>query len=142
MPFDPFDKIKQIHRDFDDSMYTLGISELPDDAVFPEEIISEKIDNLSETIKEPLDRQIAAVESLADSALKTASASKHLANTSQLTADSANVLAKASEEIAKSAKLRADLALQKSQKADIKGWISVGISLAALIWSIIYPLIL
>lgn len=83
-----------------------------------------------------------AVQSIADSALKSANSSGQLAQSSQSTADSASKLAKASGKIAESAKIGADLALQKSKKADIKGWISIGISLAALIWSIVYPLIL
>lgn len=36
----------------------------------------------------------------------------------------------------------ADSAVKTAGKADVKGWISVLISLAALIWSIVYPLIL
>ena len=36
----------------------------------------------------------------------------------------------------------ADSAVKTANKADIKGWISVLISLAALVWSIVYPLIL
>lgn len=36
----------------------------------------------------------------------------------------------------------ADSAVKTANKADVKGWISIAISLAALIWSIVYPLIL
>lgn len=36
----------------------------------------------------------------------------------------------------------ADSAVKTAGKADVKGWISVLISLVALIWSIVYPLIL
>lgn len=36
----------------------------------------------------------------------------------------------------------ADSAVKTANKADIKGWISILISLAALVWSIVYPLIL
>lgn len=36
----------------------------------------------------------------------------------------------------------ADSAVKTANKADIKGWISVLISLAALVWSIVYPIIL
>lgn len=84
-----------IHHDFDDEMYNL-----PDDSIFSEEFLAEKMDELSNSLKEPLERQIKAVESIADSADKTA------------------------------------------HKADVKGWISLAISFAALIWSIVYPLIL
>lgn len=66
------DEIERIHKELDESMYNQHISEIPDDAVFPDEIICERIDELSETLKDPLDRQIDAIESIADSAKKTA----------------------------------------------------------------------
>ncbi len=39
--------------------------------------------------------------------------------------------------LADSAKKTADLALKKSKQADIKGWISIAISLLAFIWSVV-----
>ena len=41
--------------------------EIPDDAIFPSEIISEQIQELSKDISEPLKRQIAAIEKIAES---------------------------------------------------------------------------
>lgn len=83
---------------------------------------------MSDDIRSPLERQLKAVQSIADSALKSANSSGQLAQSSQSTADSASKLAKASGKIAESAKIGADLALQKSKKADIKGWISIFIA--------------
>lgn len=41
------------------------------------------------------------------------------------------------EKIAKSAEIQSDIALEKSKKADVKGWIAVIISMLVLIWNII-----
>lgn len=76
---------------------------------------------MADDVKAPIEKQVASIESIAKSA---------------------DELAKDSKEIAESAKTSSDIALKESKKADIKGWISVAISLAALIWSIVYPLIL
>ena len=71
---------------------------------------------MADDIRSPLERQLQAVQSIADSALKSANSSGQLAQSSQSTADSASKLAKASGKIAESAKIGADLALQKSKK--------------------------
>lgn len=83
---------------------------------------------MADDIRSPLERQLKAVQSIADSALKSANSSGQLAQSSQATAASASKLAEASGKIAESAKIGADLALQKSKKADIKGWISIFIA--------------
>ena len=57
-----------ILHDFDDEIYNL-----PDDSISSEEFLSEKMDEFTNSLKEPLERQIKAVESIADSANKTAS---------------------------------------------------------------------
>lgn len=75
---------------------------LPDDTIFPEEVISEQIDELGKSIKKPLKRQMKAVE-----------------------------------KIAQSSKTQADIALKKSKRADIKGWLAIGISAAALLIEVI-----
>ena len=62
-----------------------------------------------------------SVKAIADSAKESADSSKHLA-------ESANKLATDSKKISKSAETCADLAYKKSKKADIKGWISIGIA--------------
>lgn len=72
--------------------------DLPDDVIFPEEMISEQIDDLAKSIKKPLKRQMKAVE-----------------------------------KIAQSSKTQADIALEKSKRADIKGWLAIGISTTALL---------
>lgn len=45
---------------------------LDDDIYFPENMICEQIENSTKSIQEPFERQIKAVESIADSAKKTA----------------------------------------------------------------------
>lgn len=52
-----------------------------------------------------------------------------LANNSSKQAESAKI-------IADSSKTQSDTALEKSKKADIKGWIAIAISLLTLIWNI------
>lgn len=69
-----------------------------------------------------------SVKEIADSAVKTANASEQLAKTSKQTADSADELANASEKTAKSAENIADSAARTANKADIKSWISIGIT--------------
>ncbi|MCI9081444.1 MAG: hypothetical protein HFI70_03820 [Lachnospiraceae bacterium] len=48
-----------------------------------------------------------------------------------------NDFAKSIEKIAKSAETQSDIALKKSKKADIKGWIAVVISMLVLLWNVI-----
>ena len=62
-----------------------------------------------------------SVKAIADSAKESADSSKHLA-------ESTHKLATDSKKISKSAETCADLAYKKSKKADIKGWISIGIA--------------
>lgn len=62
-----------------------------------------------------------SVKAIADSAKESADSSKHLA-------ESANKFATDSKKISKSAEICADLAYKKSKKADVKGWISIGIA--------------
>lgn len=61
------------------------------------------------------------MKAIADSAKESADSSKHLA-------ESTHKLATDSKKISKSAETCADLAYKKSKKADIKGWISIGIA--------------
>ena len=60
-----------------------------------------------------------SVKAIADSAKESADSSKHLA-------ESASKLATDSKKISESAETCANLAYEKSKKADIKGWLSVG----------------
>lgn len=53
---------------------------------------------------------------------------KNIANSAKESADSSKLLAADSKKISESAKTCADIALKKSQKADIKGWISLFIA--------------
>ena len=55
---------------------------------------------------------------------------EELAKNSSKQADSAKI-------IADSSKTQSDIALEKSKKADFKGWIAIVISVLSLIWSII-----
>nr|WP_300210264.1 hypothetical protein [uncultured Anaerostipes sp.] len=63
-----FDEINQMHESISSRMTDMDSYEIPEDAVFPSEIISEKIDELGDSIKKPLDRQVEAIESIANSA--------------------------------------------------------------------------
>lgn len=63
-----FDEINQMHESISSRMADMDSYEIPEDAVFPSEIISEKIDELGDSIKKPLDRQVEAIESIANSA--------------------------------------------------------------------------
>ena len=63
------DKLDRIHNDFrnhaQDYFYP---DDIPDDAIFSDEVISEKIDDLKKTVSKPLKRQVKAIEKIADSA--------------------------------------------------------------------------
>lgn len=59
---------------------------------------------------------------------------EELAKNSSKQSDSAKV-------IADSSKVQSDIALRKSKKADVKGWIAIAISLLSLIWNIVSKLI-
>lgn len=63
-----FDEINQMHESISSRMTDMDSYEIPEAAVFPSEIISEKIDELGDSIKKPLDRQVEAIESIANSA--------------------------------------------------------------------------
>ncbi len=63
-----FDEINQMHESISSRMADMDSYEIPEDAVFPSEIISKKIDELGDSIKKPLDRQVEAIESIANSA--------------------------------------------------------------------------
>lgn len=67
-----FDEITRIHKDLEETIHKQHSVKFPDDTVFADEIISEAIDELSNSLKAPLERQIDAIESIADSAKKTA----------------------------------------------------------------------
>ncbi|MGN1206176.1 MAG: hypothetical protein ACI4SQ_04220 [Eubacterium sp.] len=67
-----FDEITRIHKDLEETIRKQYSAKFPDGAVFADEIISETIDELSNSLKAPLERQIDAIESIADSAKKTA----------------------------------------------------------------------
>ena len=62
-----FDEINQMHESISSRMTDMDSYEIPEDAVFPSEIISEKIDELGDSIKKPLDRQVEVIESIANS---------------------------------------------------------------------------
>ena len=62
-----FDEIHQMNESLN-SRSDMDSYEIPDDAVFPSEIISERIGELEDSIKKPLDRQVEAIESIANSA--------------------------------------------------------------------------
>lgn len=63
------DEIDRIHNDFyDHAQDYFYPDDIPDDAIFPDEIISEKIDDLKKTVSKPLKRQVKAIEKIADSA--------------------------------------------------------------------------
>lgn len=79
-------------------MYTYQPDDIPDDIVFPEELISEELEDLKKSLEEPIQRQVQAVEKIADSA-----------------------------------KLQADTAYKVSNKADIKGWIAIIISVVGIL---------
>lgn len=66
---------------------------------------------LADDIKVPIERQINAIEDIANSA-------KSQANSSSA--------------ISESAKIQADIAVKKSKEADIKGWIAIILSAGAL----------
>lgn len=80
------------------TMYTYQPEDIPDDVVFPEELISEELEDLKKSLEEPIKRQVQAIEKIADYA-----------------------------------KLQADTAYKVSNKADIKGWIAIIISLTGLL---------
>ena len=62
---------------------------------------------MADDVKVPLEEQVKSIQSIAESADKLATDSK---------------------EIAKSAKTCSNIALSEAKKADIKGWISIGIA--------------
>lgn len=62
-----FDEIHRMNESLN-SRSDMDSYEIPDDAVFPSEIISERIGELEDSIKKPLDRQVEAIESIANSA--------------------------------------------------------------------------
>ena len=91
------DELDQINNSFYSYTHDFHPNDIPDDVVFPDEVISEKIDDLKETVSNPLNRQVKAIEEIADSA-----------------------------------KAQADIAVKTSEKADIKGWIAVIVSVIGL----------
>ena len=72
------DKLDRIHNDFrnhaQDYFYP---DDIPDDAIFSDEVISEKIDDLKKTVSKPLKRQVKAIEKIADSAKTQADIAVH-----------------------------------------------------------------
>ena len=58
---------------------------------------------------------------------------KRIADSAEQKADSAERLANSSMKIADSAKIQSEIASKQSQKADIKGWISVVIAFLAFL---------
>lgn len=83
---------------------------------------------LADDIKQPLERQIDSVQSIADSAKRQADSLEKQVDSVESIAKSADKLAEDSKEIAESAKTSSDIALKESKKADIKGWISIFIA--------------
>lgn len=69
--------------------------------------------SMADDIKSPIEKQLSAIETIADNA-------KSQAESSSIIADSA--------------KLQADIAFKKSKKADVKGWIAIILSVLALIF--------
>lgn len=63
-----YDELERINNELNSRMLNRYSNDITDDVVFPEEIITEQIDELSASIKEPLERQMNAVESIAESA--------------------------------------------------------------------------
>lgn len=63
-----FDKLEQINKEHNDFLRSRQNYEIPEDDVFSDEIISEKIDDLKTTIAKPLKRHVKAIEKIADSA--------------------------------------------------------------------------
>lgn len=63
------DELDRIHEDFYNHTHDYFYpDDIPDDVIFPDEVISEKIDDLKKTVSKPLKRQVKAVEKIADSA--------------------------------------------------------------------------
>ena len=63
------DEPDQIQNDFHNHTHDYFYpDDIPDDSVFPDEVISEKIDDLKKTVSKPLRRQVKAIEKIADSA--------------------------------------------------------------------------
>ena len=62
------DELDRINNNLYDYAHDFYPDDIPDDAVFPDEVISEKIDDLKKTVSEPLNRQVKAIEKIADSA--------------------------------------------------------------------------
>lgn len=72
------DEIDRIHNDFyDHAQNYFYPDDIPDDAIFPDEVISEKIDDLKKTVSKPLKRQVKAIEKIADSAKTQADLAVH-----------------------------------------------------------------
>lgn len=62
-------EIDRIHNDFYTHAHNHFYPDtIPDDAIFPDEVISEKIDNLKTEVSKPLEQQVKAMEKIADSA--------------------------------------------------------------------------
>lgn len=63
------DELDRIHEDsYNHTHDYFYPADIPDDVIFPDEVISEKIDDLKKTVSKPLKRQVKAVEKIADSA--------------------------------------------------------------------------
>ena len=56
-----FDKLEQINKEHNDFLRSRQNYEIPEDDVFSDEIISEKIDDLKTTIAKPLKRHVKAL---------------------------------------------------------------------------------